>query len=104
MLQLGKTIKLIRVKNGLSQKELARILKVTKTYISLLENDRKEPSLPLIKSFSKKFSIPVWLLLWEEFDLPKKPTKTDAEIKKEVDALMPKMKTYLFEKTSKNAD
>jgi len=39
--RLGSTIKELRIKRGLSQQELACILKVDKAYISRIENGKK---------------------------------------------------------------
>ena len=41
----GQTLKLIREARGLSQEELAFKTDLHRTYISLLERDRKSPSL-----------------------------------------------------------
>ena len=41
----GQTLKLIREDRGLSQEELAFKTDLHRTYISLLERDRKSPSL-----------------------------------------------------------
>jgi DNA-binding XRE family transcriptional regulator len=103
MFDLARIIKLMRVNSNLNQGELAEILGVTKTYISLLENGRKEPSLSLVKCFSKHFKIPLWLLLWDGFELPENHTSADLKIKKEFDAFMPQIKTYFFEKIADNA-
>lgn len=97
MLKLSKIIKLIRINNNLGQAKLANVLGVTKTYISLLENNKKEPSLALLKTFSKKFKIPLWLLVLDDSDFAENPSSADRQIKRELEALV---KTYFFEKIS----
>lgn len=78
---IGLTLKLLRTASSLTQSSLAKDLKVTANYLSLLEKGRKEPSLSLLKRFSKRFDVPLGYLLWlaledgqsnEELDLKQK--------------------------------
>ena len=64
-MKLGKTIKILRTNLGIRQKDLARRLEITPTYLSLIESGRKEPSLFLIKSLSLELNVPLGLLFWE---------------------------------------
>lgn len=87
--------------NDIGQDELAKRLDVTKTYISLIENNKKEPSLALLRKFSEIFHIPLWILLLEDSDFEKNPSKADIEMKNEIEALI---KTYFYEKISAHRD
>ena len=49
---LGNAIKLIRTARGLTQRALAEQLDVTANYLSLIESDKREPSLSFLKSDS----------------------------------------------------
>ena len=78
---IGSTLKLLRTASNLTQSSLAKDLNVTANYLSLVENGRKEPSLTLLKRFSKKLDAPLGYFLWlaleenksrEEFDLKRK--------------------------------
>lgn len=71
----------------MSQDELARALKVTKNYISLLENERKDPSVELVKKIAQILDIPLVLLLWQKLDLPKGKNKEEREIKNQLDSV-----------------
>ena len=64
-MKLGKTIKVLRTNLGIRQKDLARRLEITPTYLSLIEADRREPSLFLIKLLSEELNVPLGLLFWE---------------------------------------
>ena len=68
---IGKTIKFLRIAKGLKQLDLANQLKVSTNYISLVENDKREPSLSLLKEMASKLDIPV-SLLFLELDMSKK--------------------------------
>lgn len=63
---IGKGIKFIRVASGLRQGRVAELLGITQNYLSLLENNKAEPSLTLLKKISDIFCVPVAFLLWEE--------------------------------------
>ena len=62
---IGKTIKFLRITKNLKQSDLAELLKVSANYISLIENDKREPSLSFIKELAKQLDIPVGLLFLE---------------------------------------
>lgn len=62
-MSIGKAIKILRIKSGRSQKHLAEEIDCSPNYLSLIENDRREPSLPLIRQIANSFKIPVELLL-----------------------------------------
>lgn len=68
---IGKTIKFLRITKNLKQSDLAGLLKVSTNYISLIENDKREPSLSFIKELAKQLDIPVGLLFLE-IDMSKK--------------------------------
>lgn len=60
---LGRAIKLFRVNSGLKQKELAHELGVSANYLSLVENDKREPSISFLKDLAKTINVPVGVLL-----------------------------------------
>lgn len=68
---IGKTIKFLRVAKGLKQSDLAERAKVSTNYISLIENDKREPSLSFLKELASNLDIPV-SLLFLELDMSKK--------------------------------
>lgn len=59
----GQIIRLVRTVEGLPQGELARRLSVTSSYLSQVENGRKQPSLSFLKQVSDEFSFPLSLLV-----------------------------------------
>ena len=64
-MSVGRTIKLLRVAAGLNQKSLADRLDVTSNYLSLVENDRREPSLSFLRSLASEMRIPLGLIFLE---------------------------------------
>lgn len=67
-LNIGRTIKVLRVSAGLKQLDLANRVKVSPNYLSLVEADRKEPSLSLLKKISNALDVPLAFLVWESMD------------------------------------
>ena len=65
MINLGIPIKKYRKQKGIKQSELANTIGVTPTYISALENNRKEPSISLITKICEALDIPKEVLFWE---------------------------------------
>jgi XRE family transcriptional regulator, master regulator for biofilm formation len=62
--RLGRMLKALREEKGLTQDELAKRAKLTKPYISQLENGvRKNPSLPALERLAKALGVPVTELL-----------------------------------------
>ena len=60
---LGDAIRRLRQAAGLTQKDLAELLDVDKTYVSHLEADRKEPSIQLLRGLASVLEVPPGLLL-----------------------------------------
>ena len=63
---IGKGIKFVRVVSGLRQGNMAKQLGISQNYLSLLENNKAEPSISLLKLISLIFGVPVSFLLWED--------------------------------------
>ncbi|MBG3090649.1 helix-turn-helix domain-containing protein [Providencia manganoxydans] len=54
----GFKIKSLRLKNKISINEVAEKLDITPTYLSLIENGKKQPSIKVIKKASLFFNVP----------------------------------------------
>lgn len=61
---IGQTVRLFRVSAGLRQKVLAQRLGITPNYLSLVENDRKQPGKKLVLKIAEEFGIPASHLSW----------------------------------------
>jgi XRE family transcriptional regulator, regulator of sulfur utilization len=58
---IGKSIKFLRMAKGLKQSELATILGKSTNYLSLVENDKREPSLSFLKNLADELEVPLSL-------------------------------------------
>jgi len=64
-MNLGKAITLGRTQRGLTQAELAKLSRLSVSYLSLLEqNKRTDPSLSTIRSIAEALRIPAGVLFF----------------------------------------
>lgn len=78
---VGKNIRLFRTFAGLKQKELAQKVEIKESYLSSIENNKKEPSLTLLKKLSNVLNVPIAMFFWENIDSLNDETP-EAKIKK----------------------
>lgn len=64
-MQVGTTIKFLRMTAGLKQSDLAERLGVSSNYISLVENNKRDPSLSFLRDLSNELGVPLGLLFLE---------------------------------------
>ena len=62
-MSIGKAIKKLRAKHGLSQKNLAESVGISQGYLSLVEKDLREPGFDLIKKIARVLEVPQQLIL-----------------------------------------
>ena len=68
---LGNAIKIIRTARGVSQRDLARKLKMSANYLSLVESNKREPSLSFLGKLAKALKVPVGMFfMWEGQPIP----------------------------------
>lgn len=61
-MSVGRTIKNLRNAAGLKQKELADRLDISPNYLSLVENNKREPSVSFLRNLANEIGIPLGLL------------------------------------------
>lgn len=92
-MNLGGTIKSLREKKGIKQKDLAESSKISATYLSQIENNAKEPNTSTIKSICEVLDIPLPVLYFLSID--------DSDVvpskKKAFDTLLPSIKSMVNE-------
>lgn len=72
-MNLGNTLKEIRKQRGYKQKTLASLCNISVTYLSQIENNKKEPALSTLKIISDKLSFPlpiIFFLSIQNTDIP----------------------------------
>jgi transcriptional regulator with XRE-family HTH domain len=61
---LNQALRLIRVFHDVSQKDMATRLQIAPSYLSEIEAGKKEPTLQLLRGYSKEFKIPMSSILF----------------------------------------
>ncbi len=64
----------------MSQRALAHAAKITPSFLSLVENDRRMPSLKVLERIAKPLGIPAEVIVWDAVELPKKLTSKDRSL------------------------
>lgn len=62
-IRLGKNLKRIRIKKGTSQGDIARTLKVGRSFITNIENGKTNPTLDTIAKIAKAIGVSVGELM-----------------------------------------
>lgn len=63
-MNIGKSIHTCRVKRGLSQAELARRAGCSVSYLSMLENSKRDPTMSTVQSIATGLGVPVEILFF----------------------------------------
>ena len=72
-MDIGSIIKKLRKARKVTQTQLAKSSGITQTYLSQIENNQKEPTIPTLKAIAKSLSTPLPILLFmavESDDIP----------------------------------
>ena len=85
---IGHHLKLIRSLRRIQQKELAGRADVSPNYLSLIENERREPTIQLLRKLAKELDVPITFFFLEEVEEEKDPEKRK---------LLQRFKELLFE-------
>ena len=62
-MKLGEKIKQLRKNKGISQEELASMLKINRNYLSRIETGKSEPTSSILKNIAEIFSVDLNSLL-----------------------------------------
>jgi len=63
-MQLGRSIRLCRTQRNLSQGALADAAGISKSYLCLLERDRRDPPISTLDKIAKALNIPLNIMLF----------------------------------------
>lgn len=63
MLPIGRTIKEFRLLRGMSLNQVAEIADMDKSYLSKIENEKRDPSLTSLTHISKAIDVPLNILI-----------------------------------------
>lgn len=63
-MNIGKAIKLCRTQKGLTRTELAKNSDISISYLSLLEQGKRDPSLSTVEKLSNALHVPLSILIF----------------------------------------
>lgn len=63
-MNLGKAIQSSRIRRGLSQEGLAKLAGCSVSYLSMLENSKRDPTLSTIERIAAALNVPVEILFF----------------------------------------
>lgn len=63
--KIGNKIRLLRLKEGLSQESFAALIGVHRTYIGMIERGERNITIQTLYKISKGLNIKIWMLLKE---------------------------------------
>lgn len=64
MIHLGKTVKYIRERKGLSQGDAAKLLDISQVHLSNIENNKSHPSPTLLDRIRDAWGVDPYVLAW----------------------------------------
>lgn len=72
-MNIGQSIKQLRKERGISQKEFAKLVKISQTYLSLVESGKRDCTIHFLEIIAKGLNMPLSVLFWfasEKKDYP----------------------------------
>jgi len=78
-MKAGEIIRLIRTKQGISQREMAEKAGISQNYLSLIEGNKKMPSNDVIADFSSALGISKEAFLFAISDIPSELSERDRQ-------------------------
>ena len=63
-MNIGKAIKLCRVQKSMRQSELAESAEISVAYLSLIENDKRDPNFSVLQAISRSLDVPLSILVF----------------------------------------
>lgn len=54
---MGEALRLLRIFNGYKSAELAELLEISQSYVSELENNKKQPTMEILERYAKVFEM-----------------------------------------------
>lgn len=67
-MNIGNTIRSLRKKRGITQKELSKLCGISQTYISQIENDARNPTLNTLDIIGKSLKVPHEIIAFLSLD------------------------------------
>ena len=98
-MNLGKTVRMLRRKKGLSQQELADKASISRTYLSQIESGACNPTIDLLENIGKELCIPFPIISFLSMDIESIPESRREDYLKIEPTIMRMIEGFLFAET-----
>lgn len=96
-MNIGQVIKKIRKEKGIKQGEFSKQCDITQTYLSLIESNRKQPNVAILKTIAENLDIPLQVLLFlslDEEDIPERKKETYKALEPSIKGMINQIYVY----------
>jgi XRE family transcriptional regulator, regulator of sulfur utilization len=100
-MNLGYTLRTVRKRKGYSQQELATKANISRSYLSLIENDECNPSIETITSLCDVLEIPFPVISFLSMDIDSISEEKRSEFRRVKPAIEAMINKVFFDTTSK---
>ena len=80
MIKLGKVVRKHRESLGLSQRDLASLSDLTPSFLSLVESDKRVPSLVVGNRIAQALNLTLEVMVWEAVEIPATASDQDRRL------------------------
>lgn len=98
----GEIVKILRIKEKVSQKDFAKKTGISPNYLSLIENGKRIAPMRYLKKAADALSVSVNLFVWEDIDLKKFRDKESRDLAKKINDNLKDIKRLLLNKIVDN--
>lgn len=90
-MNIGKSIKLIRIQKDLKQIELAEKANISVSYLSLLEQGKRDPNLSTLRNIANALNIPLSIIVFLASDNNNEIPEINQEIREKLSYIAQKL-------------
>ena len=101
MISKGHILRLLRESLDLRQEDVAKELKITASYLSLIEHNKKQPSHDVLLKLANRYKVPFQLLMWDENDLKRTTNPKERELVGKMDKFMQQLYFLVMKRDGK---
>lgn len=95
-MNIGDVLVSLRKTKGIEQQELAKVLDKSVTYISLIENNRRKPSVSLLAEIANYYGIPVTAIIFKAMSNQGLKSERSASYFKAAEPIVDQLIQYLI--------
>lgn len=90
-MKIGSTIKMLRKRRDMLQAELSEACAMTQSYLSQIENNKREPTIPTLRLICEQLEVPLPVLVLMSIEMDDLPEDRRAAY----ETLIPAMRSFL---------